>query len=510
MDAINGVALRVVKMEETSDDEDRSFPCQQSEQIVSEAENGDDDDDSFNIDEVENFPTDDIPTDDDVMEYDTSDDETVVDIEMKPDGYTPNLNLTGATLGEESKALLFWREDDKKSFSDWKIKVVTETEEGNENATIYSVHRVALAMGPIKSGYFEALFNESSESMNTVTLSAEVAAHFPYFLDYIYSQGAIPSVKFENWKSMKHLANLFVVPTLTEDVIRFIEKDMYNLEHMEDYLPEFNDIVDDLSKRIIPKAARACVEMIHSIKNGSSLLVSISPAMFLQIIWIFNSIESVSDDDRDHVHGLVMEYLNHIEDTEHIEEELYFNTLSDLMGPVFFDHDDVKMAGMRAVQWFDLMGRKGWESNWLTLVCTAFLRKYLLSQEPKFHLMDIIMKAVPNDVVASLFREALIGKSAQKIEDMRLRCDITLFYHGFQFDMGERKIPARSSETISLLKHRLARELGLDGKRGSGCQYMELTYGDVEMDDDNATIESYGLSSEDNEIKVEWHVHCHY
>jgi hypothetical protein len=65
------------------------------------------------------------------------------------------------------------RETDKKTFS-WKIKVVVETDK-LEKPTIYNVHRVALAMGPKKSGYFEALFHldsfsESSECINTVTL----------------------------------------------------------------------------------------------------------------------------------------------------------------------------------------------------------------------------------------------------------------------------------------------------------------------------------------------------
>jgi len=71
-------------------------------------------------------------------------------------------------FSEDSKALLFWREEgDEKSFSDWRIKV--------------------------ESGYFKALlqsdsFSENTDGMSTVKLPADIAQHFPDFLDYLYAQ----------------------------------------------------------------------------------------------------------------------------------------------------------------------------------------------------------------------------------------------------------------------------------------------------------------------------------
>jgi hypothetical protein len=54
-------------------------------------------------------------------------------------------------MGEDSKALLLWRQEEiEKSFSDWRIKVVAETEAGEETVKIYNVHRVTLASGPKK------------------------------------------------------------------------------------------------------------------------------------------------------------------------------------------------------------------------------------------------------------------------------------------------------------------------------------------------------------------------
>jgi hypothetical protein len=109
----------------------------------------DDSDISFNIEEVEDVPT------DDELEYDTiekdRDQEYITeDIEIKPKGYKPDASPP-SQMGEDSKALLLWRQEEiEKSFSDWRIKVVAETEAGEETVKIYNVHRVTLASGPKK------------------------------------------------------------------------------------------------------------------------------------------------------------------------------------------------------------------------------------------------------------------------------------------------------------------------------------------------------------------------
>ena len=125
--------------------------------------------------------------------------------------------------------------------------------------------------------------------MITVKLPAEIAAHSPDFLDYLY---ALPSdskftINFENSKSMKSLANYFFIPRLIEDLAEFIEEDMKNylIEHMEEYICELNsDTSDELSLLILPNAVLVCAKMIQSIDVDSSLLISIPHAMFHQII----------------------------------------------------------------------------------------------------------------------------------------------------------------------------------------------------------------------------------
>ena len=477
----------------------------QWEAIVLDAESDGEEDESFNIDEHEEDLT------DDEFEYDC--DEGIVEcIFVRSKGWVSS-NLTRTTLGDESKALLFWRTSDEKSFSDWTIKVVTEKEDGIEDSMMYNVHRVALALEPKKSGYFEALlqsdsFSESSECMNTVTLPEELAAHFPDFLDYMYSQPLESKaiINFENWKPMMCLANYFLVSALTEDVLGFIEKDMYNLDHMEDYLSELDDINADVSKRILPKATRVCAELILSIEVDSSLLKVISPAMFLYIISTLRyvKISARTEKYRYHVCGLIIEYL------ESIEDESYCYALSGLMNEtLFWGYDEMtvgddEMTVQRALDLLQLMRRKGWKNDWFSLACTDSLRSYLLyGKIPAFSLIHRIMKEVHTDIAARYITSALLERSFEEEQQETsggLRFEINIFRNGRRIPWGVRELPVVSSiETISELKERLALELGVE----DGCHLlMALTHNDVILDNAE-TIASYQISPDENLIKVE-------
>jgi hypothetical protein len=158
----NTTASGTLKVEEMDTDDDLDG----RPNLANNAENGEDDDDdeSFTMeeDEAEENSTDDEMELDD--RYDDEDlDDLDGDIQLKPRGYTPNPPRE-TTLGEDSKALMIWREG---SFSDWTIKVAVEREDGSEDTTCYNVHRSALATGPKKSGYFKTMFkpNDSSEEL---------------------------------------------------------------------------------------------------------------------------------------------------------------------------------------------------------------------------------------------------------------------------------------------------------------------------------------------------------
>jgi hypothetical protein len=193
--------------------------------------------------------------------------------------------------------------------------------------------------------------------MTKVSLPQEVAAQFPEFLDYMYSQPSesLTVVNFANWKSMKYLAEFFDVPRVVKDVRRFVESDMYNLDHMDDYLSlsgfDFY-FREDLSKRLYLKAIRVCAEMILSIDAESSLLKSFPPLMFTEIISTLgqsNSFISAPKEDRKHVLDLLPAYLEQIVDYEYNSFMIDALKLANL--------DDVELAGQWALGFLGLMRR---------------------------------------------------------------------------------------------------------------------------------------------------------
>jgi hypothetical protein len=464
--------------------------------IVHDAEN-DSDDDSFDIDDI---PTDDVPTDDDdELEYDIENDEDVDDLQMKQRGYKTEALIR--TLGQDSKDLLIWRGGE---FSDWRIKVVSETEEGIETATTYKVHQVILATGPKKSEYFEVLFNgsfnENSDRMNTVTLAAEVASQFPHFLDYMYSQPherdvIITSV---NWRSMKYLADYFCVPLLSEDVLKFIEDNMYNLDYMVNYLSEFHDINDVSSKRIIRKATYVCAEMIKSIEIGSPLLQTISPAMFLQIISLLGRskcFDTASNDDRNHVSRLILGYI------EQIDDQSYVFALSGVMGLALFPGDDaIILSGELALDWLIFMGRRGWKDEWIRFVCISLLRRYLFAAPSRENLVTRVVNEVPGDILAILFRGALTERRWTKPKKIAgLRFKVSVMHHNDATSWaygGHNAIrtlpPVDPTNTIPHLKMSIANSLGLR----SSSFMMSLNHDGFEMNDEEA-ISFYKVKDND-------------
>ena len=405
------------------------------EKIVHEAETAQDDSSDFDMEE-----DDEVPSDDDLSEY-VSDDESVAkdldmhDIEMLPRGYMPDASPLRSELSEDSKALLFWRnEENVKNFSDWKVKV--EAEKSNcddcseETVTTYNVHRFALAMGPKKSGYFEALlqsdcYSESSDRVSTVKLPETVAKQFPDFLDYLYAQPQESNVviNFENWESMKYLADYFLVPRLTEAVAEFIEKDMecFNPDHMEKYISEFQrDISSDMSRRILPKAAHVCAKMLQSIDVDSPLLMSFPPAMFRWIIKKigFNFEQDLETEENKALHAcsLIASYVDKV-----VEDIEVFGFCCDQLCPALFYYNklDDRMMDL-ALTWFRLMAKKRWNVNKLEnkrndVYCIECLERYLAhltndylrSKTPSSEMMEKIVQDVPCHIIARAFRESL-------------------------------------------------------------------------------------------------------
>lgn len=467
-----------------------------------------DDDDLFNID------NDEMEESDDELVYDGHDDlDNLRPYKVRRKGLVPV--STQGQLSERGKAILFWREGEN-NFSDWKINVVATKNDagdgGESTTTTYYVHKVKIARGPNRSEYFATLldsdaFCENSDSTSTVMIPEEVAAYFPDFLDYIYASfewtGKV-LIKFQNWKSMKWLADYFQVQQLQKDVCDFIGSDMYNFHHMEDYLAEFKDADehDKVAKYFLPKAVPACAIMIMSIEPTSSLLKSIPPRMFLTLIDTLG-LRCIDSDEfiSDHANRIILKYLEH-----NIEDSSYFSAVSDMMGLGFFNEGDVDVAGQVALDWFELMGRKGWKDDWFNFVCTTFLRRYLSSHEPSTELMERVVKVVPNDIVARLYREALLGKPGRKKKIKGLEFRFTEVSHHTQLAhtiVGTGTLPPiDSTDSISMLKIYIMREHGSASRSLLSRSWsMDLTYNGVALEDGKA-LSSYEFTTDVNLIMV--------
>ena len=212
----------------------------------------------------------------------------------------------------------------------------------------------------------------------------------------------------------------------------FIEKDMYNLDHMENYLSEFDSVkLQDelLSSRILHKATLVCAEMIRSIKVDSSLLKVISPAMFWNILSKLEesgivgapSREAQSDEDRNHICDLAIAYF------ERVGDDKYYVALLNMMYQDFFFHADVKAAGERALTLLSMMEFKVISPE--RAILYFFLRKYLNGHVPTIVLMDRLVRELPDRIVARLFRESLLNGGSSKVEQetISLRFDLTAF-----------------------------------------------------------------------------------
>ena len=409
------------------------------EKIVHETETAEDDSSDFDMEEDEE-----VPSDDDLSEYVISDDDDDDgwerhDIVMLPRGYDMPDASQKRELSEDSKALLFWRDEENgNNFSDWKIKVEALKSDcdgcSEGTVTMYNVHRLTLAKGPKKSGYFEALlhsdcYSESSDRMSTVQLPEMVAKQFPDFLDYLYAQPQDSNVviTFENWESMKYLADYFLVPRLTEAVAEFVEEDMkyFNPDHMEKYISEFNrDISSDMSRRILPMAVRTCAEMFQSIDDDSPLLKSIPPAMFRSIIRRIYISEEQSLESRQnaalHTCSLIASYFDHaVEDIE-----VFGFCCESGLGYFLFIHmrdkSDDRVMDL-ALTWFRLMAKKGWNEDkvenkhtygWARIKSVEheigrITKEYLRSKTLSYEIMEKIVKDAPCWVVTRALKESL-------------------------------------------------------------------------------------------------------
>ena len=176
---------------------------------------------------------------------------------------------------KKSKAeapMLTWGVGDNGTIlSDWRIIVTSNDEKGTSKATLYTVHKSVLGLGPRKSEYFLRLFQnkhvkEAHTSTSQLELRPLVAKAFPIMLDFMYTHPLEDKMnKFyattETACALKHLADYFEIPTLMEHVIQFIGRDI-NLDNVGTYAAEAindNDVYASLEQFAVDNRERLFV-----------------------------------------------------------------------------------------------------------------------------------------------------------------------------------------------------------------------------------------------------------
>ncbi|KAL7556776.1 hypothetical protein ACA910_005219 [Epithemia clementina (nom. ined.)] len=224
---------------------------------------------------------------------------------------------------------LTWRGEPSATFADWTIVVVT-----NElQSYTHHVHRSIICHGSRSSGYFRRAIANSAEKQNQqrsnksllpstkVELDQRDVKNFPLMLDFIYSSprnehssngtvvtanstlsfsssnedmsGSIVGdgiINAGNVVSLRHLAKVFEVESLSLAANKYIQKDL-SVETVLRYLVSAHEYHD---KRLFQSASRLCVDNFTQLDQRE---ISKLPFHIFRIL--VRSFESFNDDDRD-------------------------------------------------------------------------------------------------------------------------------------------------------------------------------------------------------------------
>ena len=182
-----------------------------------------------------------------------------------------------------------------------------------------------------------------------------MASCFPAFLDYLYCP---PNecqyiIDRENWYSLDYLANFFEVPKLAKAVNDFTKDALRDLDYLQDCISAHLGSEDLVSKLFLSRVVTACAEMILSVKEDSSLLDYLSPAMYLQMLdtvrrsQILSDIP-LSDEARCHIFHLnVVYFRTHL---NVLDENHWWFLASPFILP-----NETKLAGIAAIDALQIM-----------------------------------------------------------------------------------------------------------------------------------------------------------
>lgn len=196
---------------------------------------------------------------------------------------------------------ILWRQTQEETFSDWAIIIhavvdnqdlsrssavtpahtstnicpTKDTENAKERVrtdlmTVYHVHRVYLAAGECRSGYFYNLFkdggrfSESGERTSEIHLPSQAAEVFPDFLDFLYTGGSVLRLTPKTMVGLKSLADYFDVQVLSVKVAKYWKSQIRieTLDQSYDVVVSVGDA--EMKDYIIRMAANSLVEGVTS------------------------------------------------------------------------------------------------------------------------------------------------------------------------------------------------------------------------------------------------------
>lgn len=193
---------------------------------------------------------------------------------------TGSESKTVTTPAVEEKKPFGWRLDPSESFSDWEIRIVTESGKTSD----YNVHRMALAAGPRKSQYFSDLFGKQVSNFKSQRLRLEMpdesADVFPVFLDFVYGEDDIESVEDkEQAYAVYEQAEFFETPLLKQAVTNWCRKRL-SWQNVPEFLSELERFED--ADPLVRMAVDVCADNFEDL--GTDFGSQIEPRYMAMIL----------------------------------------------------------------------------------------------------------------------------------------------------------------------------------------------------------------------------------
>ena len=170
-----------------------------------------------------------------------------------------------------------WRIGQAESLSDFKLCIKSRT---SGKVDEYHIHKHIIGVGPRSSRALENVFRTTTDPSTDISVVDEAADLLPSVLDYVYCDDYDLDLKTENVLAYRHLARLFLIPSILKQTAEFILKDI-KIANMNIYVSQSSLFCDEVIKDLI---GAKCGEEIENISISDALWLEMDPQLFLQVI----------------------------------------------------------------------------------------------------------------------------------------------------------------------------------------------------------------------------------